>query len=323
VSGCWTQAVGDSAPSTFQALAARRHVDSLPTVLDMQALDVHFGSTLPERLYHYTDQAGLLGVSQSSELWATQIQYLNDAREFYHAAEWFHGVGLDDWGADVVVRPVIDYVGDLVATQSNNRVCVASLSEEGDLLSQWRGYTSPGDGFSLGFEGTDLEDAVARQPQIGGKGWVLGRVTYDAAEQRKLASELMAEVGRRCHELRDEQKTKLEVLDGGIARLLGVLLQFGPLMKDGSFAEEKEWRLISPPVPHGHGFLGFRPGPSSLLPFVRFGLTKRPNALRLPEVIVGPGPHPRLSCDATSALLCEHKINHTVVRPSQVTYRPW
>jgi hypothetical protein len=118
--------------------------DSLPTVLDMQAVDVHFGSTLPERLYHYTDQAGLFGISRSSELWATQIQYLNDAREFYIAAERFHGVGLDDWGADAVVRPVIDYVGDLVATRSNNRVCVTSLSEEGDLLSQWRGYTSPG-----------------------------------------------------------------------------------------------------------------------------------------------------------------------------------
>jgi hypothetical protein len=190
-------------------------------------------------------------------------------------------------------------------------------------VSHELGREGPGDGFSLGFEGIDLEEAVARQPRVGGKGWVLGRVMYDAAEQRTLASELMAEVGRRCHELRDEQKTEQEVLDGGIARLLGVLLQFGPLMKDGSFAEEKEWRLISPPVPHGHGFLEFRPGPSSLLPFVRFGLTERPNALRMPEVIVGPGPHPSLSCDATNALLFEHKIDHTVVRPSQVTYRPW
>ena len=36
----------------------------------------------PEILYHYTDQAGLLGILATGELWATKVQYMNDATEF-------------------------------------------------------------------------------------------------------------------------------------------------------------------------------------------------------------------------------------------------
>lgn len=36
---------------------------------------------LPTVLYHYTSQVGLLGILQKKELWATQIQYLNDCED--------------------------------------------------------------------------------------------------------------------------------------------------------------------------------------------------------------------------------------------------
>lgn len=41
----------------------------------------------PETLYHYTTQAGLIGIIQESEIWATHTQYLNDSREYIHALE--------------------------------------------------------------------------------------------------------------------------------------------------------------------------------------------------------------------------------------------
>jgi hypothetical protein len=39
-------------------------------------------SPCPEVLYHYTGQAGLLSIINTAELWATKIQYMNDATEF-------------------------------------------------------------------------------------------------------------------------------------------------------------------------------------------------------------------------------------------------
>src|SRR5436189_200043 len=42
----------------------------------------------PDRtLYHYTNQAGLLGIIRSRQIWATHTQYLNDTREFLHAVQ--------------------------------------------------------------------------------------------------------------------------------------------------------------------------------------------------------------------------------------------
>lgn len=39
-------------------------------------------NTLSETLYHYTTTDDLLGILQEKVLWATKIQYLNDASEF-------------------------------------------------------------------------------------------------------------------------------------------------------------------------------------------------------------------------------------------------
>ena len=47
-----------------------------------EAFVAHFNAALPSILYHYTGQTGLLGIVESAELWATKIQYMNDATEF-------------------------------------------------------------------------------------------------------------------------------------------------------------------------------------------------------------------------------------------------
>lgn len=36
-------------------------------------------------LYHYTDVAGLIGICTSGSLWATNLRFMNDARELDHA----------------------------------------------------------------------------------------------------------------------------------------------------------------------------------------------------------------------------------------------
>ena len=42
-------------------------------------------STVPSMLYHYTTQVGLMGIVESKEIWATQIEYLNDGMELIYA----------------------------------------------------------------------------------------------------------------------------------------------------------------------------------------------------------------------------------------------
>jgi hypothetical protein len=46
-----------------------------------------YGRTTPTELFHYTSYAGLLGILESGEFWATSIHCLNDSREFAHGRE--------------------------------------------------------------------------------------------------------------------------------------------------------------------------------------------------------------------------------------------
>ena len=39
-------------------------------------------SVPPEILYHYTSQAGLIGMLHTKTIWASKIHYLNDSKEF-------------------------------------------------------------------------------------------------------------------------------------------------------------------------------------------------------------------------------------------------
>lgn len=41
----------------------------------------------PSTLYHYTSQAGLLGITASRSVWASKIHYLNDGKEFALSVE--------------------------------------------------------------------------------------------------------------------------------------------------------------------------------------------------------------------------------------------
>src|SRR5689334_2764181 len=42
----------------------------------------HLSTSPPDVLYHYMGQTGLLGIVTSGELWATKVQYMDDATEF-------------------------------------------------------------------------------------------------------------------------------------------------------------------------------------------------------------------------------------------------
>ena len=41
----------------------------------------------PSILYHYTSQEGLLGIIKNREVWATDISYLNDTKEYKYTVD--------------------------------------------------------------------------------------------------------------------------------------------------------------------------------------------------------------------------------------------
>jgi hypothetical protein len=62
------------------------------------------------------------------------------------------------------------------------------LSEDGDLLSQWRGYADDGRGVAIGFESSFFSNLIDSMPdRFKGFDLLFAKVKYDLEEQQKVA----------------------------------------------------------------------------------------------------------------------------------------
>lgn len=102
--------------------------------------------------YHYTDAQTALKILENKELWMTHTSYLNDSEE---------GKELRTYLNKKPVRPEINKVLDYI--DKNFEVYVCSLSENGDLLSQWRGYCPDGEGYAIGFRQPKSFKAIGKK----------------------------------------------------------------------------------------------------------------------------------------------------------------
>jgi hypothetical protein len=103
-----------------------------------------FMSSPPKELFHYTSLDGARGIIESKSLRLTKFTYLNDTSEFRHAiglfrAEVHTAIQSLNHGHREFLRKV---AAQLDSFESTN-ICIASFCEDGDLLSQWRGYRPP------------------------------------------------------------------------------------------------------------------------------------------------------------------------------------
>ena len=99
-------------------------------------------------------------------------------------------------------------------------------------------------------------------------------------------------------------------------------MRLAMMLKDSSFAEEREWRLIS--MPKMVTALEFRQGTSMLVPFFKFALDTRRDAY-LDSVRVGPTPHRELSVNAVRMLLRKLELSNAdhMVTETRIPFRNW
>ena len=121
---------------------------------------------LPNVLYHYTTQDGLLGILKESALWATKIHYMNDASELILPFQMASAIlqELAKKEEEGKKRQVILNIRDDIKDWADVNICVASFCTDGDLLSQWRGYGLPGSAYTIGFDTERLLKNIQSQP---------------------------------------------------------------------------------------------------------------------------------------------------------------
>jgi hypothetical protein len=290
---------------------------------------------LPELLYHYTDQKGLLGIIENKCLWATHSQFLNDLSEhqiaFYALQQKIKTERKDNWAV---------LQSRFLRTRQMKGIFVSSFSHEkqADSLTMWRGYSSPTGGYSIGFDRLVLNDIAKRLFTSGEKGLVeLGKCLYVDPEDLNLAEniEKMVESDWKESLERMSASASNDLLKNALRSMPIDIMEYvklAALAKHKAFEEEKEWRIVIT-VEEGprSNRIKFRQGKSMAVPYVEFSWKDSglPNPIR--RVVVGPTPNKGEAVWAVKMLLERNGISlrsedcpdGVEVIPSQIPYRNW
>lgn len=245
-----------------------------------------------EVVMHYTTVAGALSIIKNSELWASDIGFMNDSQEGWHGIDAIHkaidcalalrrpwvysaesggqeskGPGFDllflkqelKEGEPIVndFGRIIDFTDESLRPPSSHYS--VSFCSQGDLLSQWRGY-GDSSGIAIGFSKEQLVEYCC---------------------PCKSASFVQVKYGNAIVE--DFKRRIVAAIDAGrdLRDLMSELQRESIFYKDSSFKEECETRLILT----GDRKVEFRERNGSLIPFVKLSFDKS----WIASAIVGPG----------------------------------
>lgn len=309
---------------------------------------------IPEKLWHYTSIQGFQAIVTSKRIWATDLHFLNDREEFVHTRKIADEIvagspELDSKGfpnREFLKRGVqLAFDGGPLA---KSQIFVACFSASEDQLGQWRGYSHNSAGVSLAF---DLR--TVRPPTGSGSLVSFAPCVYRPSDKRDLvlhalnhfmeevtgtrvkafeaACELTPalrtaankeQVVREYFDAYPDQRPLAENFQAAAAKTFVDCMRIVGLLKDSSFEEENEWRLVLPML-LDHGATAknppqFRVGRTTLIPYVAHPFSPT-GPLPLVDIILGPGSDDN-SIFAAERFLKSHGLN-LAPRLSKVPYR--
>lgn len=274
-----------------------------------------------DTLYHYTSFTGVLGIVSSQVLWASDIRYMNDSAELRHTADLVKAEVTERIASGHDCPQLLNYFIDWVEHRITNGHILfgASFRSNGNLLSQWRGYSAMGKGASLGFDAEYVSFCAAEQE------FRLGRCVYDSNGQRTLIAKIVDAVEALAAQGDiSDSNADAEVCHSLFQELETDLLRIAAILKHPSFEEEQEWRLVSPVISdYMAAPVFFREGRSMLVPFMKFRLAlQSAREMQMDHVFLGPTPNISLSMNSMKMCLAKNGIRpRRGIEYCQIPYR--
>ena len=279
-------------------------------------LDSYFNTEPSDsQLFHYCNQDGLMGIVKDKKVWASNILYLNDSQEFEYACTLALNIlsrkskipnPLENY-PDIpsIARGSLlemlhnayknftdfqkfhyDFLTSMIKglheSAQKSPIFVFSLSEEKDLLSQWRGYCPRDGGFSLGF---DLKQLL---PRLEKNKFRIAKCIYNEIEQEELVEKLLKKPLEfiEIHDLADP--ANLSEYVKALNYFIRKFNEIAPVLKHKSFKEEEEWRIISPRTEKIYNDIEYRKGKSIFVPYIKIPIVDDNEKIPLSTIYVGP-----------------------------------
>lgn len=266
---------------------------------------------LPPTVFHYTDTAGLLGILESGQLWATDYRFLNDSSEIAYSYRLAAEVAAEFAGRrSELAASFVDHIATVgrpsVYVDTPYYLCCFSAAD--NSLSQWRAYGGR-QGFSLAFPG-DVSTHPGNHPRgRQNPGVTLLKVIYDPEVHRGYIRALVSGL---LDVLEADVVTKSAspdiALDFVIPFYWGQLDRASYRFKHPDFAVEEEWRLVAWGDIHDESFRAAH----TITPFTKFDLfsqikgQRRVGRLPLEAVRHGPSTMASATMAGLDRLLTTH-----------------
>jgi hypothetical protein len=271
----------------------------------------------PERLYHFTDCAGLIGIFEKRTVWASLATSLNDPSEVRYGLDL--ACDLFRKGRVTATNFSLDGMEKLVAARADeSRAYIVSFCGNLNLAGQWLHYGRSGSGVAVGF----YPERLTQPP------YDLFRIVYRQEAQAEVINAIIRTIDETLGELlptiEDESgRDRLKAVAADLAA--DHLWMVSPKLKHPSFEAEDEWRLIAyelrgPGAPHGPGPAGtthFRASAGRVIPFKELSFETLPAF----EVVLGSS-CPMSTDDLGVLVLMEERLGaRLTVRVSNVPVR--
>lgn len=235
--------------------------------------------------YHYCSAESFMAITKNKTLRFCDLRHMNDMTELIYGERLFDEL-LFIREVSPEHREIIHKVMDFF--RNRTFLLSFSFSENGDQLSQWRGYADDAKGVCIGFKAKDFKNFPVH----------LLKIEYQIEKQKELICSAIDKITAQLSNGFDE-KGALWIVE---------LFELFSMMKDNAFCEEKEFRLVRAIFVDDEGKLydlnkkdkayknclheiGFRLVDNVPTPFVDIDFAKSNTLAPIRQVGVGPRNH--------------------------------
>lgn len=286
-----------------------------------------------EILYHYCSTSAFYAIASRRSIWLSALSLSNDTMEGKLVAAAVRRLAERDKLDAAATRRLIESIEGLETLVEGLGFC---LSEEGDLLSQWRGYADDASGVSIGFSHAYLDWLGEEFKTKGVPSFTLRKAVYELSGQDELVeptynqAKIFIEKGayklsglrglldtRTDEEVELDRKAHESAFRALHMTLIGLFAQLY-LLKAYGFREEREWRLISYFVGRGADSCDYRATTRSIIPYREYELLESERQ-PIREIVLGP--KHLTPIHMVEEFLKQSGFENVQVRRSEATYR--
>ena len=255
-----------------------------------------------DTLYHYCSNDSFCSIINNQKIWLSSLSLSNDTLEGKLVAKILEHLSKEDGLDAQTTQRILEAAKLLEEVFDGFGFC---LSEDGDLLSQWRGYANDATGVSVGFSKEYLGELSKASKDKKQSGLTLKKVEYKLTTQIKKVQPTFLKVKDFIDkgafkstgmigllDIRSEEEIKnddaeIQKLYKKLSITIVLLISDLFLLKSEAFKEEQEWRLLSYFAKNINDNCLFRANENKIIPYREFRLEKL-GCNSINEIILGP-----------------------------------